>query len=100
MMAFVIGMWAATSMAFAQPATIDGQVVKVDRAAGKITIKHGPLKEFDMEEAMTMVYRAADPAMFNAVNVGDNIKFTVDRVDGQFTVIKIQKSDRSPERRR
>jgi Cu(I)/Ag(I) efflux system periplasmic protein CusF len=46
---------------------------------------------------MTMVYRAADPAMFDAVNVGDKIKFTADRVDGQFTIIKIQKSDPSPE---
>jgi hypothetical protein len=61
-------------------------------AAGKITIKHGPLKQFDMDEGMTMVYRAADPAMLNAVKPGDKIKFAPDRVNGQFTVTKIEKA--------
>ena len=37
---------------------IDGQVVKIDEAAGKITIKHGPIKKFDMDEGMTMAWRA------------------------------------------
>ena len=46
---------------------IDGQVTKVDVSAGKITIRHGPLKKFDMDDGMTMVFRAADPAMLTAV---------------------------------
>jgi len=71
---------------------VSGQVVKVDEAAGKITIKHGPLKQFDMDEGMTMVYRAADPAMLHAVKPGDKIKFAPDRVNGQFTVTKIEKA--------
>jgi hypothetical protein len=35
-----------------------------------ITIKHGPLKQFGMDEGLTMVYRAADPVMLNAVKPG------------------------------
>jgi Cu/Ag efflux protein CusF len=42
---------------------VNGQVTKVDRLAGKVTIKHGPLRKFDMDEGMTMVFHAADPAM-------------------------------------
>ena len=38
-------------------------ITKVDASAGKITIKHGPIKKFDMEDGMTMVFRAQDPAM-------------------------------------
>ena len=79
------------SAAFAQTPLAEGQVVKIDQAAGKITIKHGPLKQFGMEEGMTMVYRAADPAMLNAVKPGDKIKFAPDRVNGQFTVTRIEK---------
>jgi Cu/Ag efflux protein CusF len=41
---------------------VNGQVTKIDESAGKITIKHGPLKKFDMNEGMTMVFRAGDPA--------------------------------------
>jgi Cu(I)/Ag(I) efflux system periplasmic protein CusF len=69
----------------------DGQVVKVDQAAGKITIKHGPLKQFGMDEGMTMVYRAA-PAMLTPLKPGDKIKFALDRVNGQFTITKIEKA--------
>jgi Copper binding periplasmic protein CusF len=33
---------------------IDGQVTKIDESAGKITLKHGPIKKLDMEEGMTI----------------------------------------------
>jgi Cu/Ag efflux protein CusF len=69
----------------------DGQVVKIDDAAGKITIKHGPMKKFDMDEGMTMVYVVQDPAMLKTVKPGDKVKFDADRVNGQFTVTRIQK---------
>jgi len=75
----------------AQSDMVNGQVTKVDEAAGKITIKHGALKKFDMEEGMTMVFRAGDPAMLKSVKPGDRIRFVPDRVNGQFTVTKIEK---------
>ena len=71
---------------------IDGTITKVDTSAGKITIKHGPIKKFDMDDGMTMVFRAQDPAMLQAVKSGDKIKFDAENVNGQFVVTKIQKS--------
>jgi Cu/Ag efflux protein CusF len=71
---------------------IDGVVTKIDESAQKITIRHGPLKKFDMDDGMTMVFRAQDPAMLKAVKAGDKVKFVPDRVNGQFTVTKIQKA--------
>ena len=71
---------------------VDGQVTKIDESAGKITIKHGPIKKFDMDDGMTMVFRVQDPAMLKQVKVGDKIKFEPDRVNGQFTVMKIEKA--------
>jgi Cu(I)/Ag(I) efflux system periplasmic protein CusF len=70
---------------------VNGQVTKIDESAGKITIKHGPLKKFDMNEGMTMVFRAGDPAMLKLVKPGDRIRFVPDRINGQFTVTKIEK---------
>ncbi len=72
---------------------VNGQVTKIDVSAGKITIKHGPIKKFDMDDGMTMVFRAQDPAMLKAVKAGDKIKFETDKVNGQFTVTKIQKAN-------
>jgi Cu/Ag efflux protein CusF len=77
----------------AQSELVDGVVTKVDESAGKITIKHGPLKKFDMDEGMTMVFRAADPAMLKTVKAGDKIKFVPEQIKGQFTVTKIQKAN-------
>ena len=76
---------------FAQADLINGQVTKVDQSAGKITIKHGPIPKLGMDQGMTMVFRAGDPAMLKTVKAGDKIKFAPDLVDGQFTVTKMRK---------
>ena len=38
-----------------------------------------------------LVFRAADPAMLKTVKAGDKVKFDTEKVNGQFTVTKIQK---------
>jgi Cu/Ag efflux protein CusF len=78
--------------ASAQAEVVNGQVTKIDESAGKITIKHGAMKKFDMDDGMTMVFRAQDPAILKTVKPGDKVKFEADRVNGQFTVIKIEKA--------
>lgn len=88
-LALILG---SAAPALAQNDLVDGQVTKVDESAGKITIKHGPLKKFDMEDGMTMVFRAGDPAMLKTVKAGDKVKFVPDRINGQFTVTKIEKA--------
>jgi Cu/Ag efflux protein CusF len=89
---FTLAVAATPLHVLAQSDLVDGQVTKVDASAQKITIKHGPLKKFDMDDGMTMVFRAADPAMLKAVKPGDKVKFVADRINGQFTVMKIDKA--------
>jgi Cu/Ag efflux protein CusF len=91
--AMALALGASSLAALAQSSElVNGQVTKIDESAGKITIKHGPLKKFDMNEGMTMVFRAGDPAMLKAVKPGDRIRFIPDRINGQFTVTKIEKA--------
>ena len=71
-----------------------GQVMKVDQSAGKITLKHGPMKKFNMDEGMTMVYQVQDPPLLSRVKVGDKVQFDAEQVNGVFTVTKIQKARR------
>jgi Cu/Ag efflux protein CusF len=84
--------FASALPANAQSALVDGQVTKVDESAGKMTIKHGPIKKLGMDEGMTMVFRAQDPAMLKQVKAGDKVKFDADKINGQFTVTKIEKA--------
>jgi Cu(I)/Ag(I) efflux system periplasmic protein CusF len=89
---FAAALAAATRTAAAQNALIDGQVTKVDASAGKITIKHGPAPNLGMDEGMTMVYRAQDPALLSGVKAGDRVKFDAGQVNGQYTVTYIEKA--------
>lgn len=66
----------------------DGEVKKVDKEAGKITLRHGELKNLGMG-AMTMVFRVKDPAMLTQVKAGDKVKFVAERVNGAFTVVQL-----------
>lgn len=63
----------------------EGEIRKIDTVAGKLTIKHGPLVNLDMEP-MTMVFRVQDPAMLTKVQVGSKIRFTAEKVGGALTV--------------
>lgn len=81
------------SMALAQAAAVKGEVKKIDEAAGKITLKHGPIKSLDMDEdGMTMVFRVQDPAILKQVKVGDKVQFEAERAAAGITITKIQKS--------
>jgi Cu(I)/Ag(I) efflux system protein CusF len=68
---------------------VEGEVKKVDKDAGKITIRHGELKNLGMP-AMTMVFRVKDPAMLDQVKAGDKVKFISEKVGGAFTLVQLE----------
>lgn len=70
---------------------INGEVKKVDASAAKVTIKHDAITNLDMG-AMTMVFKANDPALLKDLKPGEKIKFSADKVNGQITVMMIDKA--------
>jgi Cu(I)/Ag(I) efflux system periplasmic protein CusF len=89
---FAFSLCAVSQAAVAQSSLIDGRVTKVDQSAGKVTIKHGPIKKLGMDEGMTMVYKSQDAAMLKSVKAGDKVKFDAEEVNGQSVVTKIEKA--------
>ena len=67
----------------------DGEVRKVDKEQGKVTLRHGPLQNLDMP-AMTMVFKAADPKLLDGLKEGAKVKFTAEKVNGAITVTAIE----------
>ena len=67
----------------------EGTVKKIDKAAGKITIKHGPLANLGMPP-MTMAFRVSDPAMLEKVKASEKIRFTADQVGDALTVTTLE----------
>lgn len=76
--------------AAAQAPMADGEVRKIEKERGRITLRHGEIKNLDMPP-MTMVFRVKDPAMLDQVKEGDKIGFTAEKIGGQYTVTGIEK---------
>jgi Cu/Ag efflux protein CusF len=68
-----------------------GEVKKIDKEAGKITLRHGEIKNLNMA-AMTMVLRVKDPALLDRVEVGDQVRFAAERLNGAVTIVQMQKA--------
>ena len=73
----------------ATPGMTDGEVRKIDKDAGKITIKHGDIKHMDMP-GMTMVFVVKDKALLDKTAIGAKIQFMVMSESGQMVVTDIQ----------
>ena len=72
-----------------QSSMSEGEIKNIDKDAGKLTIKHGELKNLGMP-GMTMVFRVKDPAMLGQVKVDDKIHFVADKVGGALTVTRLE----------
>jgi Cu(I)/Ag(I) efflux system protein CusF len=88
--ALFIALAASAALAQAVAPLTEGEVRKVDREAGKLTIKHGEIKNLEMPP-MTMVFRVSAPQLLESLNAGDQVGFQAEKVDGQFTVTAIEK---------
>jgi Cu/Ag efflux protein CusF len=66
-----------------------GTVAAVDKAAGTITLDHGPIAEANWP-AMTMAFTAR-PELIDGVKVGDKVAFDLALKDGAGEVTAIQK---------
>ena len=75
----------------AQTAMSDGEIKKVDKDGGKLTIKHGELKNLGMP-GMTMVFKVQSPGMLDQVKAGDKVRFVAEKVNGALTVTAIEGS--------
>jgi Cu/Ag efflux protein CusF len=83
----------ALSAAASAQAVVSGEVKKVDKPAGRITLKHAEIKAFDMP-GMTGAYKVADPSMLDKVQVGDHVQFQLDRVNSVYTITKLEPQGR------
>jgi Cu(I)/Ag(I) efflux system protein CusF len=79
----------AAAPATAAAEMTDAEVRKVDKEGGKLTLKHGEIKNLEMP-GMTMVFGVKDKAMLDTVKAGDKIKFKAINEAGKFTVTEMQ----------
>ncbi|WP_432720108.1 copper-binding protein [Jeongeupia wiesaeckerbachi] len=86
LVALVATLWLGAAQA--QSDYTDGEVRKIDKANGKITLKHGDIKSLDMP-GMTMVFTMRDAAQLDAVKPGDKVRFAVVNEGGKLVVTEL-----------
>lgn len=78
--------------AFAQmQGQAEGEIRRIDRDQGKITIRHGPIDGFDMP-GMTMVFRVRETTLLDRAAVGDAVRFTVVRTGDGMVITALDKT--------
>jgi len=75
----------------AQGGQASGEVTKIDKAGSRIELKHGEIKALDMPP-MRMIWRVRDAKMLDGLAVGDKVRFTGEKIGGQYTVTAIAKA--------
>lgn len=68
-----------------------GEVRKVDRAAGKLTLRHEDIRNLGMPP-MTMVFQVVRPALLDGLQAGDPVRFAADKIGDAYTVTHIEKA--------
>ena len=69
---------------------VDGTVKKLDKAAAKVTLAHGPLTNLGMNMPMTMAFRVKDASWLDQMKDGDKIRFVAEDINGVLTIVKFE----------
>jgi len=66
-----------------------GVVTSIDRAGGKVTLKHDPIKSLNWP-AMTMAFGVKDKAMLDSLAKDKKVEFELVRQGQQFVITSIR----------
>lgn len=79
----------ATAAETVNPTWTEGEVVRLDAATGRITLRHGEITNLGMP-SMTMVFRIPDTSLPGPLQVGDKVRFQAEKIKGAYTVTRIE----------
>lgn len=80
----------ASNAVFAQTGNTEGEVRRVDKSTGKITLRHGPVTGALEMPAMSMVFQTKDPALLDLLKPGDRGRFVVSKDDGGYWILSAE----------
>ena len=86
----VVGALAMSTPLIAQDILMRGEVVKIDEAAGKVSIRQEQSGTTGTRLAgVTEEFGVNDGLLFNALKLGDEVAFSVETVNGQKRISKL-----------
>ena len=90
--AFLFMLMTLNANAHGQAVPVKGEVTRINLSDAKVTLRHGPIPNLDMDGMSGMVFALLDPSMLAGLKPGDRVIFEAERVNGRLTVTKIGKA--------
>jgi Cu(I)/Ag(I) efflux system periplasmic protein CusF len=76
------------NMPAAEADMADGEVRKVDKSTGRVTLRHGAIKHMDMPP-MTMAFEVKDKSLLDTLKAGDKVKFKLINDNGKMIITEM-----------
>jgi Cu/Ag efflux protein CusF len=67
----------------------DGQVKRISKDTGRVTLAHGPLKAFNMPP-MTMAFQVNDAKQLASLKEGDKVRFALEQSGENLVITRIE----------
>lgn len=67
----------------------EGVVKKIDAPTRRVMLAHGPIANIGMPP-MTMMFKVRDAAMLKPLKDGDKVRFRVEEIGGDYTIVQIE----------
>ncbi len=74
---------------FAADSLSEGTVKKIDAATQRVMLAHGPIANIGMGP-MTMMFKVKEPALLKTLKEGDKVRFRVEEIGGDYTIVHIE----------
>lgn len=81
--------WHPSPVLAEEPVWTKGTIKKINTEQGKISIRHGEIKNLDMPP-MSMIFRVADAKMLEGLKPKQKIEFYVIDANGRMVIKKIR----------
>jgi Cu/Ag efflux protein CusF len=69
---------------------VDGEVRRLDREQGRVTLRHGDIRSLDMPP-MTMVFHVSDNRLIESLAPGDTVRFRVIAEGTRYRITALEK---------
>lgn len=79
--------------AAAQTGRTEGEIRRIDRDGGKLTLRHGPVAGALEMPGMSMVFQVKDPTLLQRFKPGDRVTATILKEGGVYYLLDAEKRD-------
>ncbi len=80
----------APSAGAQEPEWVDGEIRRLDREQGRVTLRHGDIRSLDMPP-MTMVFQVSDTRLIDSLAPGDTVRFRVVAEGTRYRITALEK---------